>query len=491
MKNLSDSNINPVGMPLMSSLMASISVLLFLLAFHSTGYSQTFIEHSVDQDFPGICKVKIFDLDMDGDYDIIGGSEHTPWTTSVGIAWWRNDGGYPIQWTKFQVSSTFLHVMSVDAGLIDNDSLPDLVTSSWENGKISWWKNSGDPTQNWTEQILVSGLLHAHDAVLSDLNSNGKNEIIGVSSGNNRISIFYNISDSIPVWDEEILTNTFYSAKSVSVADLNNDSEPDIIGSADVADDIIWWDNNGGDWDANYITTYFNGSARTDIVDVNYDDQLDVIGTGWQGNEVSYWICDDINQNNWTKTVVSNNLSSAASALGTDLDMDGDIDIVAVGKSPGKLVIFYNDNFSFTETALNLDFYGGAALAVVDIDGDGDEDIISGAGVNGDLFLYENTIITDVADLEIPNNSVKVYPNPFSKSTTIKFEVKDHSKVLLIIYDHIGKEVKTLFEGYQSPGKKNIVWDGKDMSGNQTPGGIYTILISTGNQMIKKKLIKL
>ncbi|MCD4724866.1 MAG: hypothetical protein K8R63_08480, partial [Bacteroidales bacterium] len=36
------------------------------------------------------------------------------------------------------------------------------------------------------------------------------------------------------------------------------------------------------------------------------------------------------------------------------------------------------------------------------------------------------------------------YPNPFIKSTTIEFEVKEHSKVSLKIYDIHGKEVKTL-----------------------------------------------
>ena len=78
--------------------------------------------------------------------------------------------------------------MSVDVGNINNDTLPDIVASSWGNGKVSWWKNSGDSTQNWTEQIIVSGWVNPHDAVIYDIDNDGNKDIVGVSSGNNKIS---------------------------------------------------------------------------------------------------------------------------------------------------------------------------------------------------------------------------------------------------------------------------------------------------------------
>ena len=87
MKNVNESIINQVSTRMISNKVASIFILLILFAFNPKGYTQTFIEHPVDQNFPGISNVKILDLDKDGDLDIIGGSEHTPWTTSVGIAW--------------------------------------------------------------------------------------------------------------------------------------------------------------------------------------------------------------------------------------------------------------------------------------------------------------------------------------------------------------------------------------------------------------------
>jgi len=36
------------------------------------------------------------------------------------------------------------------------------------------------------------------------------------------------------------------------------------------------------------------------------------------------------------------------------------------------------------------------------------------------------------------------YPNPFNPVTTIKFEIPKDSKVKLVVYDLLGREVKTL-----------------------------------------------
>lgn len=477
-----------------NNIIASISILLILLAFNPKGYTQTFIEHSIDQNFPGISSVKIVDLDLDGDFDVIGGSEHTPYSTSKGIVWWRNGGGYPIQWTRFTISNTFKHVMSIDVGCIDNDTLPDIVASSWENGKISWWKNSGNPTQNWSEQIVVSGWTNAHDAVIYDIDNDGNNDIIGVSAGDNKISVFYNQLGEISEWNESIITTNFSHVLSVNIADLNDDGFPDIISGADGCDNIAWWENSGenpANWQKKIIANYLGGAGRTDIVDINFDGQLDVIGAGWEGNEISYWICNDISTNSWIKTLITNQLGTAVSGLGSDIDMDGDIDIIAVGKNPGKLAIYTNVHFSFRETILNSDYLGGAALSIIDIDNDGDDDIISGAGVAGDLFLYENTKVLKVSEKDKVNLYFKAYPNPFIEFIRFDYNLQTNSNVLIKIYDTSGKEIKILVNSYQTPGAKTIVWNGTDNNDKPVPSGMYycKIQAGVGNQSVKKLIL--
>ena len=95
-------------------------------------------------------------------------------------------------------------------------------------------------------------------------------------------------------------------------------------------------------------------------------------------------------ENQWQKTVVTSQLEVAVNSFGCDMDLDGDIDIVAVGKDPGELAVFYNDNFTWTKHTIKSGFEGGSALSIVDLDNDGDFDIVAGASALGDLLWWEN-----------------------------------------------------------------------------------------------------
>ncbi len=79
---------------------------------------------------------------------------------------------------------------------------------------------------------------------------------------------------------------------------------------------------------------------------------------------------------------------------------------------------------------------------------------------------------------EYPNDSLgnefqllQNYPNPFNYQTTISYQLPMTSKVVLNIYDILGREVQTLVNKEQSAGFYSIVWDGKnDVGGNIDPG---------------------
>jgi len=65
------------------------------------------------------------------------------------------------------------------------------------------------------------------------------------------------------------------------------------------------------------------------------------------------------------------------------------------------------------------------------------------------------------------------YPNPFNPITSIRFDLPEESIVVLKIYDLMGREVKTLIDGTENAGFKNIMWDSKDKNGRPVPSGMY------------------
>ena len=466
-------------------------IILLLISFSSNfmlnAQNLTFDEHPIDLNYPGMSRISIFDLDKDGDLDIIGGSEF-----STGIAWWRNDGGNPLNWTRFTIDASLVNIMSAEIAYINNDTLPDILTTSWVLNQIAWYENTGNPTANWTKHVIISSFMNAHDAEGLDMNQDGYTDVVATCSTPGSVMVCYNNGANPPVWSFQIVSGSFYGGKSVSIFDLDQDNDPDIIGAAATANSITWWENQQGNpisWNPHTITSNFLGCHDVDIVKMNSDTLYDIIGAGWLANEVSYWICNDLGNNLWTKTVVTNHLDTAVRAVGNDLDMDNDIDIVATGKITGELNIYENNNFSWTEINLKPNFYGGWALRVEDMDGDGDDDIVSGASTLGALYWWENKLINiginKISSIVCDDYHLyQNYPNPFNPRTNIKFDLPKSGLVKLSVYNLLGKEIETLYDGELSAGSYEI-----DFNASSYTSGVYFYTLNSENFIDTKRMV--
>ena len=83
------------------------------------------------------------------------------------------------------------------------------------------------------------------------------------------------------------------------------------------------------------------------------------------------------------------------------------------------------------------------------------------------------------------------YPNPFNPTTNIKYYLPKTSKVVLRIYNTLGQEVRTLFNGIQTAGAKSVIWDGKDNLGQLVSSAVYLCTLKVGNERQTKKMLLL
>ena len=84
------------------------------------------------------------------------------------------------------------------------------------------------------------------------------------------------------------------------------------------------------------------------------------------------------------------------------------------------------------------------------------------------------------------DNSVISYPNPFTNSTTIEYELQQASTVQITISNHLGERIELIPEKYQSTGKYKLTWDAIDL-----PTGVYYCMLRNGSRMQTIKMIKL
>jgi hypothetical protein len=126
------------------------------------------------------------------------------------------------------------------------------------------------------------------------------------------------------------------------------------------------------------------------------------------------------------------------------------------------LALFFlvNSKLAFSQSAQEVGYTGNNIAAVYSTDQ---------SGTPMDIKVYQN------------------YPNPFSTSTTIKFETAAFSNLKLAIYDQNGNLVKAYLYDNIQPGLHEVNIDGTDF-----PAGEYTYRFISGNysQTYKMNLVK-
>jgi hypothetical protein len=90
-------------------------------------------------------------------------------------------------------------------------------------------------------------------------------------------------------------------------------------------------------------------------------------------------------------------------------------------------------------------------------------------------------VATDVAITAVPPPfSLEANrPNPFARTTQIRFSLPASGDHSLIVYDVNGRRVRTLSQGMREAGPGEAIWDGRDGAGALVPSGVYFYRLDT------------
>ncbi len=114
------------------------------------------------------------------------------------------------------------------------------------------------------------------------------------------------------------------------------------------------------------------------------------------------------------------------------------------------------------------------------------------------VLIYNNFEGQNTTDVNDDNTSIlkkyellQNYPNPFNPTTTIKFNVAKAGQVKVIVYDILGREVKTLFNEETHVGFHTVEWNGTNNYGNKVATGLYFYQLKAGAVQLTRKMILL
>jgi hypothetical protein len=81
------------------------------------------------------------------------------------------------------------------------------------------------------------------------------------------------------------------------------------------------------------------------------------------------------------------------------------------------------------------------------------------------------------------------FPNPFNPGTSITFALPRRADFSLVIYDIIGRRVRTLTRGREEPGPHVAQWDGTDDSGRPVAAGVYVYRLAGESFSLTRKML--
>jgi len=97
-----------------------------------------------------------------------------------------------------------------------------------------------------------------------------------------------------------------------------------------------------------------------------------------------------------------------------------------------------------------------------------------------------------VEDGDIPNSYAlqSNVPNPFNPQTTIAFEIPEQQAVTLRVFDMSGRLVRELISSEpHTPGRHEVVWNGRDDTGRQVASGTYFYRLEAGSYSETKRMV--
>ncbi len=334
------------------------------------------------------------DVDGDGDYDVLSAS-----SDDDKIAWYENIDELATFGPQQVITEGAGQARAVFYADLDSDDDMDVISSSWQNGRVAWYENTDGLGEFGPQQILIEhyGGNAGASIFSTDLDSDGDNDVIAAFCNKSKIVWFEDCDGMGHFGIEKIITPKSDGPRSMYCTDLDGDGDNDILSASQYDNQIAWYENLDGFGDFSLpriITTEADAANSVFSADLDGDGDFDVISASSEDDKVAWYENADGLGNFGQQQIISTDANQAFSVFSVDLDSDGDNDVV-VAAYLDNMIAWYENTDGLgdfgQEQIISTEAEGTLYLFCSDLDGDGDHDVISTSEIDNKIAWYENT----------------------------------------------------------------------------------------------------
>lgn len=348
------------------------------------------------------------DFDGDGDIDILATSQH-----DAKLAWFENVNGlgfYGKQYIITEDAGTGNQVPKAYPVDIDGDGDLDIAFAHYT--KLAWLENV-DGKGNFTTEHLINDSGTGATIIRSgDFDDDGDMDLVFGVYNSNKLFWHENTDGNGTFGTEQVIYDSGGnngSLTSLEVADLDEDNDLDIIASSFNTNMFLYKNSNGlGDFQSEHFSVFSRKQAvyPTDVDGDGDNDIVAVSSNGGGGFDAVVWY-ENSNGNFYSEHDISTLTIHGREIYAADIDNDGDIDVVTASghsQTSGKLAWYENTdgNGNFADRQIideAFDFTRGQSVTIADVDNDNDVDIIAAFGYFANSYIGKVSVYENVGVL--------------------------------------------------------------------------------------------
>ncbi len=159
------------------------------------------------------------------------------------IAWYKNGGGSPPSWTNFTISLAADGAYCVYGADVDSDGRMDVLSASYFDDKIAWYRNGGGSPPTWTPYTITTSADGAVSVHAADIDSDGRLDVLSAGNQDDKIVWYKNGGGSPPTWAPYTISTATDGARSVCAADVDGNGQVDVLSASEVDDKVALYVN--------------------------------------------------------------------------------------------------------------------------------------------------------------------------------------------------------------------------------------------------------